>query len=297
MKNVLLTGASGFLGKYILEYLTELKFNTDTIGRGKSADIILDLSQNVPAINKKYDLVVHCAGKAHIIPKTKEEEAEFYEVNVNGTKNLCKGLKISLPNTFVFISTIAVYGRDYGENITESEPLDGSTAYAKSKILAENMLEAWCKKNAVNLVVLRLPLVAGKESKGNFSDMIESIKKGYYFNITSNYARKSIVLASDVARLIPKLEFKNGTYNLAGEKDYTFEEVSTIIAKQLNIKRIKKLPLNMVKIAANLGDVFSFLPINNKKLRKITSSLTISAEKAKRALNWSASSLEDGFKI
>jgi UDP-glucose 4-epimerase len=57
-------------------------------------------------------MVVHCAGKAHVVPNTTLEKEEFYRVNLDGTENLLSTLENSLPNTLVFISSVAVYRLD-----------------------------------------------------------------------------------------------------------------------------------------------------------------------------------------
>ena len=118
---VLVTGASGFLGKYVISELVSLNYEIETIGRSESSTIISDISEVVPVISSPYDFIIHIAGKAHIVPKTSKENQEFYDVNFRGTQNLLKSLEIT-PKSIVFISTVSVYGLDYGDNITEEAP-------------------------------------------------------------------------------------------------------------------------------------------------------------------------------
>ncbi len=296
-KNALITGATGFLGSYIKDSLEKQSFKIFTLGRNTNSSFVSNLTDSILNINQFFDMVIHSAGKAHSIPKNEIEKQEFYKVNFIGTQNLCYALENNKPNTFIFISTIAVYGRYKGENIDEKTSLNGKTAYAKSKIKAEVFLQKWCKENKVNLVILRLPLVAGKNPKGNLGSMLNGIKKGYYFNISGNNAKKSIVLAEDIARLIPNLIGKRGTYNLSGNKDYTFKEISNIITDQLGGKTVKNLPNLFVCILAKIGDIIPIFPIDSLKLKKITSNLTVSSEKAKKELKWRPKSLSDNFEI
>ncbi|PID70917.1 MAG: UDP-galactose-4-epimerase [Flavobacteriales bacterium] len=295
-EKILITGADGFLGGYITDYLRKNNVEVETLGIQTTNNLVYDLTKPIPNFKVSYDMVVHCAGKAHIIPKNTSEAKQFFDINYKGTQNLCFALENCKPKAFIFISTIAVYGLDSGENIKESVPLLGNTPYAKSKIKAEEFLQSWCEKNEVNLVILRLPLLAGANPKGNLESMIRGIKKGYYFNIAGNNAKKSVVLAADVASLIPSLIDKNGIYNLSGDKDYTFQEISAIISRQLNHKRVLTLPLVMVRGAAVIGDVLP-LPVNSGKLKKMMATLTISSEKAVKELNWKPQSLEEKFKI
>ena len=183
MKKLLFTGASGFLG-YNIRPILEKTYDVHTIGLTDDDDIKINMAKEVPPINTHYDVVLHAAGKAHTVPKTETEKQVFYDVNYQGTVNLCSALeKAGLPKALVFISTVAVYGCEYGKLITEDHPLNGNTPYADSKIMAEQYLQEWCAKNDVVLGVLRPSLLAGKNAPGNLGAMGCGVKKGCYINI------------------------------------------------------------------------------------------------------------------
>jgi len=154
---ILLTGSSGFLGQIILN-----QTGTDyikTLNR-KNANYSIHLDSEVPVFNESFELVIHSAGKAHLVPKTQTEKQGFFDVNVAGTLNLLKGLEnTSLPKAFVFISSVAVYGLETGTLITEDHPLLANDPYGKSKINAERLVLHWCEKNKVICTILRLPLI------------------------------------------------------------------------------------------------------------------------------------------
>lgn len=112
----------------------------------------VNIADTVPTLNESFDVVLHAAGKAHVVPKSGEERKLFFDINYQGTVNLCKELELSgIPKAFIFISTVAVYGLDFGENITEDHPLNGYTPYALSKIQAEEFLTDWCARNNITL--------------------------------------------------------------------------------------------------------------------------------------------------
>ena len=122
MNRILLSGASGFLGKYIHRYLLEEGFKVTTLGRGNINDYQADLSKEPPAFREEFDAVIHAAGLAHFSPRTKEERGRFDLVNVQGTVNLCRALEMgSFSGSFVFISSVAVYGANSGEQIRSEE--------------------------------------------------------------------------------------------------------------------------------------------------------------------------------
>ena len=276
-KKILLTGSSGFLGSYILDFLKNKNYEVIKVGRSVKSDINIDLSLN--KLSKiDVDYVIHVAGKAHLIPKTKEENNKFFKVNYIGTNNLLYGLDTTKLQSIIFISTVAVYGKEVGELIDEESPLLGNTPYALSKIQAEQSIIDFGITNNIKTVVLRLPLVSGKNPLGNLSAIIEAIDKGYYFRIGKGEAKKSIIAAADVANLIPELFDLNGVYNLTDIKHPMISEIDSIIARKFN-KRIKRIPKGLIRIIAKIGDIFSFFPFNSSRFDKLTKNLTFSNKK------------------
>lgn len=297
---VLLTGSSGFLGSSIVRELSNKQISFLTIGKNIKSDIICDLSIKVPIINLCYfDLVVHAAGKAHFIPKTGLGKIQFYNDNINITQNLLKGLEIAgYPKQFVFISSVAVYGRFTGDNILENHRLEAIDPYGSSKIKSEEIVLEWCKKNNVICTILRLPLLVGNNPPGNLGAMIKGVKRGYYFNVGGGKAKKSMVLVEDVAKVILDVAKIGGIYNLTDGYHPSFSELSYYISIQLG----KRKPMNvsnwLAVFVAKVGDLIGRnAPLNTSKLKKITSDLTFDDSKARNAFGWNPSYVLEGFHI
>jgi len=287
MEKILFTGANGFLGSNILPLLKS-KYYIDTLGIGNQATYNINLAQAIPNFNVRYKLVLHAAGKAHTIPKNKEEINEIFDINVKGTHHICKALENScIPQTFIFISSVSVYGCEEGYLITEDHPLNGKSPYAESKILAEQYLTQWCKQNSVKLIILRPSLLAGKNPPGNLGAMINAIRKGYFLTIGGGKTKKSIAMAEDIARLIPLCENKEGVYNLCDNYHPSIKELSHLIAKQLGKKDPLDIPYLLAKSSAKIGDLLGGNSIfNTKRLEKLITSLTFSNEKLKKEFNF-----------
>ena len=287
MKKLLFTGASGFLG-YNIRPILEISYDVHTIGLTDDDDIKFNLAKEVPPINTHYDVVLHAAGKAHVVPKTEAEKQVFYDVNYQGTVNLCKALeKAGIPKALIFISTVAVYGCEFGDLIDETHPLNGDSPYAKSKIMAEDYLTKWCSDHNVRLSILRPSLLAGKNAPGNLGAMVKGIKKGFYMNIAGGKVIKSILMAEDIARLVPIIEEKGGIYNVCDTRQPSFGEISMSVAKQLGKGKPISIPYWMAWCMAKVGDLLgNRAPINSYKLEKMTKSLTFSNEKARKELGW-----------
>ena len=295
----LLTGSTGFLGSIILEALAEEEVYT--LGRKKcsiSADIKhLPRELALP----KVDFVIHIAGKAHVLTNTLSEEKDFFDTNVVGTKKLLANLENGrLPKVIIFISSVAVYGLVTGNNISENSDLLAKDPYGRSKIEAEAMIIEWAQKYEVKYLILRLPLIAGMNPPGNLGSMINGIKKGYYFNIGRGDAKKSIVMASDIAQLILNISENvvSGIFNLTDGYHPSFSELSYVIASKLNKPQPRSLPLPFVKLIAQVGDlVGSKFPLNTKMVKKITADLTFDDSEARKAFGWKPTLVLSGFQI
>jgi len=299
MLKYLLTGATGFLGSVIKDTIESPDRKVDSLGRSKNNTISIDLSKEIPSLRTSYDIVIHCAGKAHSKAKTEIEKHEFFEVNYQATINLCLALEAinKFPMQFVFISTIAVYGKNKGNLITEDSPLDGVSPYAESKITAENYLVTWCEKHKVNLLILRLPLIIGNHAPGNLGKMVKGIKGGTYLTIDGGKARNSIVLANDIADLIILNPKGKGVFNLTDGYHPTFFELEELISKSFKKNKPLNIPNWFAKFLGILGDLIPFSPINSEAIGKITSNLTFSDEKARKELGWKPKSVIDSWKV
>ena len=295
---LLLTGSSGFIGNNI-KMLLQNKYQLKTLGLSPNDDYNVNLSKDIPFIGEKYDIVFHAAGKAHTTPESEAEKKAFFDVNFQGTKNLCTALEnCGVPKSFIYISSVAVYGCEYGENITEETPLNGKTPYALSKIMAEKFLVEWCAKNKVILSIIRPSLVAGPNPPGNLGAMINGIKTRKYVRISGGKARKSVLMVQDIANIVPLLAEKGGIYNVCDSYQPSFRELEELIALQLGKSVPLSIPYPLAKVVAKSGDYLGGnAPINTIKLSKITKSLTFSNEKARKELGWTPLNVLDNFKI
>lgn len=298
MEKLLFTGGTGFLGKNTRPILDKM-YEVVTCGITTDDTIKANLAKDIPELDQYYDVVLHACGKAHFVPHTEAEKKAFFDVNYMGTVNLCAALeKVGVPKALIFISTVAVYGCEFGELITEEHPLLGDTAYAKSKIMAEDYLTNWCKKNNVVLGILRPSLLAGRGAPGNLGSMVKGVKRGFYMNIAGGRVVKSILMAEDIANILPLIASKGGTYNVCDSYQPSFGQISESVAKQLGKYKPISIPYRIAWCMAKVGDLFgSKAPINTYKLEKMTKSLTFSNEKARKELGWEPLDVLTNYKI
>jgi len=282
---IALTGHTGFLGSYLKCVLLDQGLEVVGLGRGSDSNWKFDLSSDTnefPTNNESnnVDLVIHAAGLAHRVPKTETEKQAFFDVNFEGTKRLLKALKDSgnIPKQFLFVSTIAVYGEPMDSEICvppypnkeEIDQLD-LTPYGLSKWNAEQVVIEWCRNEGVNALIWRLPLIVGENAPGNLGAMEKAIRKGYYFRIGNSYNRmRFYVNIEDIANDILKLTGdESGFYNMiSGQKSYG--EFEDEIAAKYN-RKIRTIPIWLVKIIARFGDFIPGFPLNSYRLNKLIS--------------------------
>ncbi len=302
-KICLLTGYPGYLGSRIFNQLQD-EYEVYTLGledANTQNHRVTDLTQALPELaDIKYDLVIHAAGRAHIVPKTPEEKELFFRVNEQGTRNLLSALDglIDMPAALVLISTVAVYGQEVGDRITEECALNASDAYGLSKIRAEEAVIDWRQSDVVKGIV-RLPLIVGKNPPGNLGRMIHSIKKGVYFNIGGGKAKLSLVWIDDIVPFITQLVANGGgIYNLTDGHDVSFKELYEAFCCVLGKKKYPSLPNGIAIPLAIIGDTLEWIthkkmPFNSYHLKKMTSNLTFSCNKAIEDFKWKPTKVID----
>jgi len=213
---------------------------------------------------------------------------------------LLQSLENNPISKFIFVSSVSVYGLGKGEAINEETPLLGNSPYALSKIQAEALIEDWCTKKNIPFLMVRLPLIVGPNPLGNLGKMMDAIQQGKYVRIAKGNARKSMVLASDVALLFKQwIEAENslaGIYNLTDNFHPTFYELEEALKIKFNKKWIPTIPTFLANILGKLGDRFSFFPVNSQTIQKITCMFTFSDAKAQQELNWKPTPVLDFYK-
>lgn len=268
-KDILVTGATGFIGRYIMEELQSSGYKPDTLARRGEVTYSCDLEKSVPDLSRRYDVVVHVAGT--------DEQARADELNNHGTARLLEALERAVPDQIIYISTVHVYGMNPGTEIREDCFLRPDTDYARSKIRAEKQIEKWCASRGVTCTILRPALTAGSGMHGRLARMADAIARGRYMHIGKNQGVRSLVTAVDVARAVRLTFGVPGVYNVTDGKSHTMIEIADAIALNLGKdKRILTLPAGLVKWGLRL------LPLSG--LRAAVQTLTASCTYSNSAL-------------
>lgn len=304
--NVLLTGASGFLGSRIWAELSQ-HHTVTTLGRTSvgTRHLTGDLTKRLPSLSHaSFDYVVHAAGKAHSVPRTAAERADYERVNVQGTVCLLSALeRMSVPpKAVVQLSTVLVYGRSGGQLLDETTSLGATDAYGLSKVRAEAAVREWGGQTGVRVAVLRLPLVVAERPNGNLATLMNAIRRGFYVRIGDGLVRRSMVRADDVAAVIDRAAGVGGIFNLTDGCHPGVGELEDALARYVGRPQpIRAVPLALARALATIGDGINAVvgcrfPLDTVALQKLTHSLTFSDQAARRQLGWNPRPVLDLFR-
>ena len=297
-KTVLITGATGFIGKYIIEQALKSDYevfiavrkesDTSRINGLNFKKILVDFSSE-ETINTSFsstivfDTVVHNAGV-----KTCLDKDNYYKFNTELTRNLCKVLhkRKALTGKFIFISSLAAIGpgdKEVLEDITESKEEKPISQYGHSKLLAEKEV----LKSGLDFIILRPTAVYGMGTS-DYTGLIKVVRKGWAIYMAEPSQHLSFVHAEDLARIVflaDNITNGNQIFNVSDSIDYTLESFYEIVASGVGVKTKFKVrvPFFIVKNIAQFNHY-------TEKFLKIENALN-SIEKANEvtALNWKCS--------
>lgn len=224
MKNILLTGANGFIGEYFISHYRQVH-NISTFSFLK--DDFKSLHVN------KIDVVLHLSALVHHPNASKEE---FEQVNVQNTIALAVKAKASGVKHFIFMSTIAVYGTEYcllDESLT-CKPVD---FYGISKLKAELELQA-LQDDQFIVSIIRPPMVYGYNAPGNIKSLIDLIQKMPILPFANIENQRSFVYVGNLCAMIEsviKIK-KSGVFLACDDTSLSTSRLIELIAKSMEKK-------------------------------------------------------------
>ena len=305
---VLLTGASGFVGKAVLKAALQHGYEIRAIYRstvsamGQPEAIIIsgldgnaDYSTALQAVN----LVIHAAARAHIMQEDVTDPlAEYRRVNVVGTLNLARQAAAAGVRRFVYISSIKVNGEATlpGRPFTADDIPDPKDAYGQSKYEAEDQLKRLAQETGMEVTIIRPPLIYGPGVKGNFSSLIKLVRLGIplpFGGVTHNC--RSLVGLDNLVNLILVCtnhpQAANQTFLVSDGEDLSTAELFRKIGLGLGRQvRLVWLPAALISFMASL--------IGKKLIsQRLLGSLRVDITKTCELLDWKPSvSVDEGMR-
>ena len=240
------------------------------------------------------DTIFHLAGKAHALSETRQDEAEYFRLNTEGTGTLLEAAKNSGVRRFIFISSVKAMGEGGDVCQDETEVCRPESPYGKSKLAAERLvLEG---DYVPEPVVLRLSMVYGSSRKGNLPRMIEAVAKGRFPPLPEMGNKRSMVHVEDVVQAAllaaEKPAAVGQTYIVTDGQACSTRQMYEWICEALG-KPVPSwtIPTGLLKMLAKVGDGIGgvrgrrFL-IDSDALDKLIGSACYSSEKIRRELGF-----------
>lgn len=248
-RHVVVTGASGFLGRHVIPALTKKGFAISTLDRSASDSQNhhkVDLSQEVPTkALRGADAVVHLAGNVHIKQSIEEPQTVIRE-NLAMTLNLLEAVRVQEKKPLVvLLSTDRVYGKARGR-VNEQSPTFPIEPYVASKLMSEIALAGYANLYAFPFIILRASAFFGPHQpcRSFIADVIQKMKESDEITVGSLKTVKDFIYVGDVANAIvaavAALPRAHGrTYNIGGSPvslEKVLTHIRTIVEKRLKKK-------------------------------------------------------------
>jgi len=216
VSRVVLTGASGFIGRHLTEFLArQAGISLLLVVRrplswplpaGVAVHQLADFRDEAAwtSLLMPDDIVIHLAGLAHRDLPTELQVEGFFEANVATTRAIAQaGAKQRIGN-FIFISSIGVYGSSRDDVISPGSTLHPDHPYAESKLAAELALLSVPNRH-YNCTILRLPLVYGADAPGNFGKLLRLVALGIPLPFAGLNNRKSFLGIDTLNQILHRL--------------------------------------------------------------------------------------------
>lgn len=245
------------------------------------------LWEELAAIPKDIDAVIHLAGLAHDTKNTQDKSA-YYKVNYELTKHLYDWYLKSSAKKFIYASSVKAVADSVEGELTEDTPARPLTPYGISKMKAEEYIRQLSLGITDKAFYLLRPcMVHGPGNKGNLNLLYKFVNKGIPYPLGAFNNVRSFLSVDNFCFVCKELltrDVPSGAYNVADDEPLsttelvkTIAEVSGTKAKTWNISQV------VVKGLAKMGDVLK-LPLNSERLQKLTENYVVSNRKIKQAL-------------
>ncbi len=294
MKKILITGAYGFVGTNISQYLSDkecLLSALDQVRDDKNKNYTEFYSwkefDKIPF--NQFDTIIHLAGKAHDT-KNKSQSNIYFEINTELTKKVFDAFLNSDAGQFMFFSSVkAAADQVDGEFLTEDVIPNPVGPYGESKIAAEQyMLSTFnFQLSTKNVYIFRPCMIHGPGNKGNLNLLYNVVSKGFPWPLGDFDNQRSFLniwnLSWIIAEFIDKKP-ESGIYHLADDQPVSTNQLIELIAESRGTQaKIWKWNKDVIKNMAKIGD-WCKLPLNSQRLRKLTENYVVSNQKLKKSL-------------
>jgi nucleoside-diphosphate-sugar epimerase len=275
--SLLITGATGFVGRRLLEVVGN---------RAQTLSTRSDVVEWSTALEKK-QCVIHLAARVHQMNDLAANSlAEYRKVNVENTLKLANQAVAAGVRRFIFISSVKVNGEQtaLGSPFREEDSPAPCDPYGISKMEAEQGLRAIAQSTGMEVVIVRPPLVYGPGVKANFASLMRAVERGVPLPLGAIHNQRSMIgvdnLVDFLCTCIDAPSAANETFLVSDGQDLSVPELVSGLANAMNVKTyLLPIPVAALKFgAALLG--------KRDAVNRLCENLQVDINKARRLLSW-----------
>ncbi len=296
LSRVLVTGSTGLVGNALVPALLATGTPVRATARRKPSAqwaahpacefMAQDVCDAPGALVAGVESVVHLAARVHVMrERAADPLAENRRINTDATLHLARAAIAAGVKHFVYVSTIKVNGEETGaQPFSETDPPHPQDAYAISKHEAELGLAALVTGSAMQLTILRPPLVYGRGVKGNFASLVRAVQIGIPLPLGAVANRRSLVFAGNLAHAIVAVLARPApgarTFLISDGEDLSTPELIRAIAVAVGRPpRLLAVPPVLLRLAGRILD-------RSAAVERLLGSLAVDSSKIRRELDW-----------
>ena len=304
---VLVTGATGLVGRAVTERLLldqrAVRIAVRTLDAALHMAEVVQVGDIGPETDwtsalDNVDCVVHCAARAHVFRDASPDPlAAYREVNVQGTRRLAEQASECGVRRVVLVSSVKVNGErtQPGSPFMFSDPVAPEDAYGRSKWEAEQALNDVGARTGLEVVVVRPPLVYGPRAKGNFSRLLELVKRGLPLPLAAVNNRRSMVALDNLVdlliRCIDHPAAIGQTFMVSDGEDLSTPD---LIRRQ---GRAMGRPVRLIPVPVSFLRIAGHLTGKSKELERLIGSLQVDISHTRNMLDWTPPvSVDEGLR-
>ena len=301
--NVLITGATGFVGNALVNRLLANDVNVLAWVRKESRNlpdsvqqaVIGDLSvldQTSLALKhiafEGLETVIHTAARVHVMNDDASDPLErFRKVNRDATLFLARIAADSGVKRFVFLSSIGVNGNNSLKPFTEQSELAPHDLYAISKLEAEQGLLALALETGMEVVIIRPPLVYGFNAPGNFGNLVKWMSKNIPLPFGAIHNQRSLVALDNLVDFIALCADREKSPKAANEV-FLISDNEDVSTSQLlrKVAKAQKSQIWLIPVPVGLMAFAARLLGKRALANRLFGSLQVDSSKARDLLGW-----------
>ena len=287
----LIIGGSGFVGSRLMSLLDPLSFSN------LDKNISPFFNENTIIGNIKFpNQIIFPKNTNSVVLLAAEHRDDvspislYYDINVQGTKNILQKMDENGVKNLIFTSSVAIYGLNKS-NPNEMHSEDPFNHYGKSKWQAEKVIKEWYENDPDNksVTILRPTVIFGERNRGNVYNLLKQISSGKFIMIGKGQNKKSMAYVGNIVALIKnrlnKSEPGYHVFNYADKPDLTMIELVSLIESKINISISKlRIPYWVGMLGGYVFDFLGFitrrkLSISSLRIKKFCSTTQFDASK------------------